>query len=57
MRESHFELSVGESILIEDRVLTVLDIHDGEITFRLDTADDVDAGEVLCGIAEKRPPR
>jgi len=33
MRKSRFDLSVGESIQIDDQILTVIDIHGDEITF------------------------
>lgn len=46
MREFGFELAVGDSVHFADQVLTVIDIHGDEITFRLDHADDTPAGEI-----------
>ena len=40
MRELGFELAIGDWVQIADQVLTVIDIHGEEITFRLDRADD-----------------
>ena len=40
MRETLVELSVGDSIQFEDQVLTVIDIHGDEVTFRVDRCDD-----------------
>ena len=59
MRESQFELSVGDSVRLDDQILTVMDINGEEITFRVDFADDVEPGNVLCGedTAKRLPPR
>jgi len=59
MRESRFELSIGESIQIEDQILTVIDISGEEITFRVDYADDPETGNVACGDSalKRLPPR
>ena len=66
---SHVELSVGDSVRIDDQILTVLDISEDEVTFRLDQRDDftgddfefdnVEADYVVChGEEGKRlPPR
>ena len=40
MEEARLELTVGESIQLNDQILTVVDIHDDEITFRIDAAED-----------------
>lgn len=59
MRESRFELSVGESIQIEDQILTVIDISGEDITFRVDYAEDPESGNVTCGESalKRLPPR
>jgi hypothetical protein len=56
MCKSRFDLSVGESIQIDDQILTVIDIHGDEITFRLDRADESDS-ESASPHSEKRRPR
>jgi hypothetical protein len=40
MRETCVELSVGDSVHFDDQVLTVMDIHGDEVTFRVDRCDD-----------------
>ena len=45
MRESPLELSrielcIGDSVRMDDRILTVLDINEDEVTFRIDTVED-----------------
>jgi hypothetical protein len=59
MSESRFELSVGDSVRLDDQILTVLDINGDEITFRIDLADEQDPGGMLAADSlEKRfPPR
>ncbi|HLJ10708.1 MAG TPA: hypothetical protein VKU82_05945 [Planctomycetaceae bacterium] len=59
MRESCFELSVGESVEFEDQILTVIDISGDEITFRVDFADEVESHNVRCGerVRKQLPPR
>jgi len=59
MRESRFELSVGDSIRLDDQILTVMDISGDEITFRVDAADDAEPRNVLCeeDAAKRLPPR
>ena len=47
MDESCFELCVGESIRLNGQVLTVMDIHGGEVTFRIDGADEYESSEVF----------
>jgi hypothetical protein len=48
MRELRFELSVGDSLRVDDQVLTVMDIIGDEITFRVDFADELESESVLC---------
>ena len=55
MRESRFELAVGDSVRMDDQILTVIDISGEEITFRVDFADDVRRDNVLCGEASEKP--
>ncbi len=59
MRESRFELSVGDSVRLDDQILTVIDITGEEITFRVDFADELESGNVLCAEDEGKslPPR
>ena len=65
---SHVELCVGDSVRIDDQILTVLEICEGEVTFRIDMATDVELNdfETLdfdCGARREResamrlPPR
>ena len=66
---SRVELSVGDCVRINDQILTVLDISEDEVTFRLEKRDDftsddfkfdnVEADYVVChGEEGKRlPPR
>ena len=44
MRESRVELCVGDSVRLDDQILTVIDISEDEITIRVDWMDDGDAG-------------
>lgn len=56
---SGIELAVGESVRLADHVLTILDIHGDEITFRVDYPDEELFGG-LCsesGPMADRPPR
>jgi hypothetical protein len=55
MRESRFELSIGESVWIDDRILTIVDIAGDEITFRVDSADGYEAGHVSCSSEVEKP--
>src|SRR5690348_9629137 len=59
MRELRFELSVGDSVRLDDQILTVMDIIGGEITFRIDFADDHESDGVLCAEQDDKrlPPR
>lgn len=59
MSESRFELSVGDSVRVDDQILTVLDINGEEITFRIDLADEHDAGSVQTAdlFGKRLPPR
>lgn len=58
MEESRIELSVGESIRLDDQILTVIDIQGDEITFRVDMASDGDADDSYGDAAvTQRPPR
>jgi len=59
MRESRFELAVGDSVRMDDQILTVMDISGDEITFRVDYADELEPGNVLCGeeLDKPLPPR
>ena len=59
MRASRFELAVGESVRVDDQILTVIDISGDEITFRLDYADEHEAENVVCveELAKRFPPR
>ena len=69
MRESPFELSrvdlsVGDCVRLDDQILTVLDISEDEVTFRVDTVeefetDNLESIDVVClGEEGKRlPPR
>jgi hypothetical protein len=66
---SHVELSVGDSVRIDDRILTVLDISGIDVTFRVESGDDftdddfewdnLESDYVVClGDEAKRfPPR
>ena len=40
---SRVELSVGDSVRMEDQILTVLDISEDEVTFRIDTVEDFES--------------
>ncbi|MGE5193103.1 MAG: hypothetical protein ACM3U2_11450 [Deltaproteobacteria bacterium] len=55
MRESRFELSVGDSVRLDDQILTVIDISGEEITFRVDFADELESGNVLCSEEHSKP--
>lgn len=57
MRQSEVELAIGDSVRVEDHLLTVIDIHGDEITFRLDRADEDDASLTGAAFAARRPPR
>lgn len=59
MRETCVELSVGDSVHFDDQVLTVIDIHGDDVTFRIDRCDELNPtshspfGENIAS----RPPR
>ena len=36
MQTKEFELSVGDAVLVGDRVITLIDIEAGEASFRID---------------------
>jgi hypothetical protein len=55
MRESRFELSVGESVCIDNQILTVIDVTGDEITFRIDVFDGVDSADVACSVEVDKP--
>jgi hypothetical protein len=62
MDESRVELSVGESLRLDDQILTVLDIHGDEITFRIDPVTGSESGGPFGGPGAGlggilRPPR
>ena len=58
MRETGVELCVGDSVLINNHVVTVIDIAGDQITFRIDQSDDfpatADSELLACG---RLPPR
>ncbi|MFN0053956.1 MAG: hypothetical protein ACKV0T_17395 [Planctomycetales bacterium] len=59
MWDGGIELAVGDSVRLADQILTVIDIHEDEITFRLDSLDEGE--ECVLGNAgadsADRPPR
>lgn len=57
MRQSDVELAIGDSVRVDDHILTVVDIQGEEITFRLDQADDTDASLSATAFTSRRPPR
>ena len=59
MRESRFELAVGDSVRLDDQILTVIDNSGEEITFRVDFADALEAGGIVCAdnLGKPLPPR
>jgi hypothetical protein len=61
---SHVDLSVGDSVRLDDQILTVLDINQDEVTFRVDAIEDLESdnfetGSVVCHAADGKrlPPR
>lgn len=57
MRESPIEpsrvdLSVGDSVRIDDQILTVLEISEDEVTFRVDAVDEFELEELELGNPE-----
>lgn len=57
MRQSDVELAIGDSVRLENRILTVIDIHGDEITFRLDRVDDDDPTASRSQFTSRRTPR
>lgn len=57
MQVSGIELAVGDSVRIQDQILTVIDIHGEEITFRLDPIDDSPANPAEDAADPSRRPR
>lgn len=55
MSESRFELSIGDSIQVDEQILTVLEICGDEITFRIDPLAELPTAGSLCG--QQLPPR
>ena len=55
MQVSGIELAVGDSVRIQDQILTVIDIHGEEITFRLDPVDDGPANPADEADPSRRP--
>ena len=50
VRELELNLHIGDVLLVGDYLLTIVDVEDGEVCFRLDSADDA------C-LAATAPPR
>jgi len=46
MPQFELELSVGETLQIGERIITILDTDDGECSVRLESVNDL---SVLCG--------
>lgn len=40
MQAHELVLSVGETVMVGDREITVIDIDDHEVTFRVDSSDE-----------------
>jgi hypothetical protein len=57
MRQFDVELAIGDSVRVEDHLLTVIDIQGDDITFRLDHAEEVDIAGAGSTFASRRPPR
>ena len=51
MQVHEFELSVGDVLHIDNRVLTVIDIEAGEIRLRVDDCPTEDAAAAICDSA------
>ena len=43
---SRVELSIGDSVRVDDQILTVLDICNDEVTFRIDTIESLESDNV-----------
>ncbi|MBD3672124.1 MAG: hypothetical protein HUJ26_01245 [Planctomycetaceae bacterium] len=48
---SEIELEIGEVLMIGETILTVVDIEDGDVTFKIDQ-DDSD-GDVVVSISQE----
>lgn len=57
MQVSGIELAVGDSVRIQDQILTVIDIHGEEITFRLDPVDEGPPHDAAKPADPSRRPR
>ena len=57
MEEHEIELAVGETVVVGDRMYTVLDVEGDEVTFRVERipVDEVDAESSY--LAERAPVR
>jgi hypothetical protein len=50
VQTKEFELSVGDAVRVGDRVITLIDIEDGEAAFRIDVLSrDASDSELLEG--------
>jgi hypothetical protein len=58
MQAHELVLSLGDTVLVGDRELTVIDIDDDEVTFRVDSTDEelILSGGSLVPM-DDRPPR
>lgn len=58
MQAHELVLSLGDTVLIGDRELTVVDIDDEEVTFRVDSSDEelILSGGIISPTND-RPPR
>jgi riboflavin synthase alpha subunit len=61
---SRVELSIGDSVRVDDQILTVLDICGDEVTFRIETVESLELedfalGDAVCygDKASRFPPR
>lgn len=59
MRQTSVELAVGDSVRVHEHILTVIDIHGEEVTFRLDqfNADDAHPMDRPSEAMNRRTPR
>lgn len=48
MNECEIDVSVGETLCVGDISVTILGIENGEIHFRIDSADEMDRYDVGC---------
>lgn len=56
MRETRAELGIGESIRVGDRLLTVVDITDDDVTFRVEETDSWPSCGTATGFGELHDP-